>query len=291
MQLYALDASNKLVFARNAVKQIDYFCLECKGVVHLRGGVHRQKHFYHRHPSQDCRQSGKSMEHLQVQFHLQSILPTGESTLEHRFPEIRRIADVLWEPMKLIFEIQCSAISSVEVKARNADYASQGYQVIWVLHDSMYNQWRLTAAENALYEAPHYFTNIDAEGAGIIYDHFALRHHGLRKKIIPPLTVDLSQSKNLIEQSNLKLPLSIHNQRKNWPLCFVGDLIERILSDRDHPEIMEYLEKIELAEQHFTGETNRRDLGWTDSMKYFLEKWVLRPYLLGFQIILEKFCR
>ena len=52
-----------------------------------------------------------------------------------------------------MFEIQCSPITAREIEERNSDYQSLGYQVIWILHDSLYNKGRLTAAEYFLQEA------------------------------------------------------------------------------------------------------------------------------------------
>src|SRR5438105_4635558 len=121
MQLLARKSDGSLVLARNAKKQHPYECLECKGDVRLRGGLHRQLHFYHFEPSPFCRQHQKGMVHIQVQLHLQSLL--GEDCLlEHQMSEINRIADVAWPTKKVVFEIQFSPISAQEVKERNRDY-------------------------------------------------------------------------------------------------------------------------------------------------------------------------
>lgn len=274
MQLYALDSSQRLVFAKHAFKQQDYYCLECKATVHVRGGMHRQTHFYHCSPLKECRQHSKSMQHLQVQFYLQSLLPKKECTLEHRFPDIGRIADVLWETQKIIFEIQCSPISSAEVLARNADYAKKGYQVIWIFHDFQFNQWKLSSAENALHNSPHYFTNMDAHGNGMIYDLFSFYQNGLRKKITPPFTIHPNQPKTPANLSTLSNP--ILKQRQQWPVHFSGDVLDRFLNDLD-PTLHKISELTSLKQQF--------------SLRSFLDKWFLRPYFLAFQIILERFCR
>ena len=142
MQLFALDENDQLVPAQRAVRQRTYICLECGKNVRLRGGVHRQIHYYHIEPIRSCKLAGKSLIHLNVQFYMQSILPQGDSALEHRFPRIRRIADVVWISQKIVFEIQVSLITAEEVLQRNRDYLSQGYRVVWILHEKRYNKFQ-----------------------------------------------------------------------------------------------------------------------------------------------------
>ena len=104
MQLYALDKNSIVISAKNASKHDRYRCLECQSNLRLRGGIHRQNHFYHLDSKRICRQSGKSMEHLQVQLFLQSQLSlTDDCLLEKRFEEINRIADVFWVSKKIVF--------------------------------------------------------------------------------------------------------------------------------------------------------------------------------------------
>ncbi|MBA3285957.1 MAG: hypothetical protein H0U27_12990, partial [Nitrosopumilus sp.] len=128
MQLYAFDIESKLISAKNALRQIDYFCPECKGYLRLRGGLHRQDHFYHSDFTPTCRQSVKSAEHLHTQLYILSQLPEKKCFMERRFPEINRIADICWESKKIIFEIQCSPISVEEIQERNRDYQSAGFE-------------------------------------------------------------------------------------------------------------------------------------------------------------------
>lgn len=68
-------------------------------------------------------------------------------SVEKRFAHINRIADLVWEQKKVIFEIQCSFIEPKEVIARIKDYESIGYDVIWLLDDVKFNQTYLTKAE------------------------------------------------------------------------------------------------------------------------------------------------
>lgn len=191
MQLYAFDHSGEVIFSRHAQKKCNYTCMECSGTLRLREGEKRQLHFYHLKPSPSCRQSAKSAAHLQTQLYLQRTLPEGEVFLEYRFSDVNRIADVVWLPQKLVFEVQCSPLSKEEMEERMADYAKCGFQVIWIFHDKRYNQWRVSAVERGL--AKRYFTNIDGEGRGCIYDQWEYIERGVRKGKLRPLQVDVAR--------------------------------------------------------------------------------------------------
>ena len=267
MQLFALDSQDQLTSALKADKSQDYFCFECQGIVRRRGGPHRQPHFFHLGQTAHCHLSGKGMAHLQIQCRLAELL--GESVLEQRFPSIGRIADVAWISEGLIFEVQCSPISAEEIAARNSAYATLGFQVVWILHDRQFNQRKVSSAESFLADSIHYFSNMNANGQGIIYDQFDIKKRGRRLKKLPPLPVDLSQ------------PMKHESReiRTKWPLYFSGDLIDlhRRGSSRylDEMKFLQSVPKITLG---------RRCLG-------LFEKWVSRPYRLLFQMLLERSCR
>lgn len=74
-------------------------------------------------------------------------LANHDVSVEVRFTQINRIADLVWQQRKVIFEIQCSFIEPKEVLARIKDYESIGYDVIWLLDDAKFNQTYLTKAE------------------------------------------------------------------------------------------------------------------------------------------------
>lgn len=142
----------------------------------------------------------KGAEHRAVQHYLLNLLPKGEAAIEVAFKELNRIADVVWEKKKLIFEIQCSKVSGEEVKLRNRDYQSAGYKVVWILHDRRFNRQKLSSAEIALIDSPHYFTNINRFSSGIIYDQFDLKRGPFRYFRMEPLEVDLSKPAILLGQ-------------------------------------------------------------------------------------------
>ncbi|MFC2049496.1 competence protein CoiA [Chlamydiota bacterium] len=223
MQIYALDHASRLVHARTAERGVVYICPECSKEVRTRSGRVRQPHFYHLDAT-SCVLHGKSLIHLQIQCALQSMLSPEEIQLERRFPRIARIADVVWPAQKLIFEVQVSPISSLEVRARNRDYAQEGYQVVWILHDRRFNRSRVSGAEVALRFSPHYFTNMDALGKGIFYDqhaHFRFKRRQTRSHRFPV------RFKRLFPINPKQLPRHFPEERKRWPFSFEGDLFQK----------------------------------------------------------------
>jgi len=275
MQLFAYDDQKKVISASHANKQIDYFCLECAGIVRRRGGIHRHTHFYHLSSGKSCRQNGKSMEHLQVQFAIRNKISEEECLLEHPFLTINRIADVVWKTKGIVFEIQCSPITAQEVKERNQDYQSQGFRVVWILHDKRFNQRRLSAAEQFLLDQPHYFTNMDEEGCGIIYD----QHETIgikREKLWGPHPIDVAEYKEIQEkdQSQIKSWLIPRIKRE---IYFSGDLLSHFLSD---PSQFDFIKE----EEKPVTFTLRKAFN-------VIRHTFIRAYSLFFQVILERACK
>jgi competence protein CoiA len=291
VQLYANDEQGHLVWAGRAAKQCNYFCLECGSLVRLRGGLHRQNHFFHLEPQRSCHQSGKSMRHLQVQCALQRLLPQGEAQLEQPFPAINRIADVVWFPHRFIFEIQCSPISLEELEQRNLDYQKIGYQVIWIFHDQQFNRRRISAAEQAMRGLPHYFTNIDAEGNGFIYDQYDLSVRGVRRERLPPLPVDLSRPHYLtvnecsqIRDSSVPLPKVVTERLQRCQYYFEGDLVSCSLN----LDLEGYCEKVLACEAAYLEEgiiSKRGAFAWIGR---FFQTFIVTPYRILFQVLLER---
>lgn len=165
MQFYAFDGDD-LILASSAQKQKNYRCPECFNLLRARGGPHRQIHFYHLKTRSLCRQSKKTLTHLQIQWTVKSLFSSDEVVLEKSFPQVNRIADIFIEKYRMVIEIQCSPISAQEAEARNQDYRSLGLHPVWILHDKRYNRRHLSAAEHYLRQNPCYFTN----GKGLFYD-------------------------------------------------------------------------------------------------------------------------
>lgn len=277
MQLYACDDQDRLVSAAAAEKYCDYRCLECGALVRLRGGLHRRHHFFHLRSSSHCRQSAKSITHLQVQWRLQGLLPVADHALEYRFPKINRVADVVWFSERIIFEVQCSPITAKELLQRNYDYGAAGYFVVWILHEQCFNQRRMTASEMVLCDRLHYFTDINKEGEGIIYDQYGLIEKGKRRKLFNPLPVEIQQIKKTYLENKEYLPKLVQQRLQHRKIYFAGDLTDRWLSD---PQGILWQEINKLEGQF--------------SLKDEIIKWTVKlfvgPYMKVFHWLLEKAC-
>lgn len=277
MQLFAFNLHNQLVAAVHAEKHCDYICLECQKAVRLRGGRHRQKHYYHLQINQACSLHRKSMEHIQVQTYLYHLLPENDCVLECPFPTVSRIADVVWKSKKLIFEVQCSPITQEEVQNRCQDYRSCGYEIIWILHEKTFNRWKLCAAEVFLQDQTHYFTNMNKEGKGMIYDCYASIERGVRKKRMKSVEVQLNLP-TLLNESGKNLPQFLKKRLETWHLHFEGDLVTRFFN-----QAYDFQEIISIEQKNET-----KPLTWIQAAKYALYFCIMRPYRLVFQLFLEK---
>lgn len=222
---------------------------------------------------------------MQNQLFLFNLFPPGECQLEKRFPSISRVADVVWESKKLIFEVQCSEIYAAEVLARNKDYASQGYQVIWLLHDNRYNKRKLSSAEIVLEKFPYYYTNINKDGNGFVYDQIAFCDNGVRKHRHKSHVVDLRRPRKfdkILKESSL--PMQIATRLKNWPLCFEGDTLHR--SELSLEELENELQEAARIEKSLSNTPKE-----IFSIRHCFRKYVCRPYILILQMLLEKACK
>lgn len=276
MQLRAFTKKNEAIFAHQAAKQVDYACLECRGIVRLRGGFHRQKHFYHLCSSSNCRQHGKSMEHIQVQSFIQQIL--GKCCqLEFAFPSIGRIADCVWFDKKIVFEIQCSSIPQAEVQQRNKDYLSEGYRVVWILHEKKFNQRRLSAAEVWLADHPHYFTNIDSEGNGYIYDQYSRIFRGIQELLLDRVPVAIQAPYVELEGA---LPCFFEKRWRRWGLGFQGDWMDKAGKEDCRHLFLPIEEENAPSSPSFRSLTEKI---WRACLR--------RPYEIAFAYLLEKACR
>ena len=253
MQLVALDDGTP-VLAVNAEKSKDYTCPECLSSVRARGGPSRQIHFYHLSLPKHCRQHEKSQEHIQAQLKLLRAIGPAHAEMECPFPSIRRIADVAWSSKKLVFEIQCSPISLEEAKGRVKDYASMGYDVVWILHEKKFNQKNLSASEKYLREVPCYFTNIDKTGDGIVYDQFEVILEHQRRFKGPPLVIAPHHFSRLPSTAppDIALPQAIITRFTKWKCMVQGDLLHRLLRDDNFSQSMNRLLAMEKQTSEFS---------------------------------------
>ena len=279
MQLYALD-NKDLVLAQNAQKHKNYLCPECLNKVRVRSGPHRQIHFYHLSSNFFCNQHKKTLTHLQIQLSLHSQMPG--STIEKSFSQIHRIADVSWEEYGIVFEVQYSAISLAEIKARCSDYKKLGLSIVWILHDTRFNKRRMTNAEAFLRQNNAYYSNIDATGQVKIYDQFDICRNMIKIFKGPPLKVCLANP-NPLQRLDLKidLPQALQKRASNYIFYFKGDLIDRFLENTSNKNLQSMLK----LESHFLKKTKTKNN--FDSVFQFLKK----SYITFLNILLEKCIR
>lgn len=165
-----------------------------------------------------------SRSHTAIQHSIVKKLPEAE--IEKRFPQVGRIADVVYFPKKIIFEIQYSSISLSEVQKRNHDYNSLGFQVIWIMHDRHYNQKILKPAELYLRKNLSLYTSITPFGQGFFYDQLEFLHGNVRLYKSAPFQVD-----HLIPRNRPSLPRRFPKILKNrLPYYFVGDATHTLLA-------------------------------------------------------------
>ena len=235
MQIFALDKDKNHLLAEEALSGVDYYCPECGERLRLRAGTQRQHHFFHLEKNKLCRQNNKSLNHINLQYHIFQKLSKRKYKvgLEQYFPNIKRIADVCCPELKLIFEVQCSNITPQEIFERNLDYAKEGFNVVWILNDNkLYNKKGLTAAEKYLENLMHYYSNIDHDGNVNIYDQFEVVYEQRRYYRFYRHNIDISQVKKFDSMIHNK---SIGSRSKNWPFYFNNDLYDYLSKRSSSP--------------------------------------------------------
>lgn len=222
VQLYAYDEGGQEVIAHQALPQHKHFCRECHKEVRVRSGPFIRHHFFHLKSGTPCRLRERSPTHLEIQEKFLRLLPAGEVVLEKRFHAVNRIADVVWDAEKLIFEIQVSFITAAEVEARSKVYRSLGYEIVWILHETRFNNYRVTAAEHVLLDQPHYYTNINAQGEGHFYDQFSYHLGGKRAARLFRRPIKVACPLRTFTLPHL--PPTVKQHRQNWKISFQGDI-------------------------------------------------------------------
>lgn len=229
--------------------------------------------FFHLQPNRKCTQNKKTLAHLQVQLYFLKILE-NDCILEHRFSQISRIADVVWLSKKIIFEVQCSPISLEEIQNRNKDYASLGYQVVWILHEKRFNRHRASPVEVFLQRLPMYYTDINDNGNGGIYDQFFLMKRGYKRNITPRMPIDIGTVLDMAKMESV--PQKVASRIIAWPYCFKNDLSHFCM---ENPSYADHLAKLESQSQE--------KKQW---LKEALFNIFIRPYLSLFRTMLENAC-
>ena len=131
-----------------------FTCSECSGTLHLRRARGRSPHFVHMRATPACRLYSRAARHLEMQLSLKNWIPALE--VEYPFAGICRIADLYWKQEKIVFEIQCSPLSSAQVEARVADYGKLGIRIVWLLDDRLFFKRAYKDGEPQMRQAGYY---------------------------------------------------------------------------------------------------------------------------------------
>jgi competence protein CoiA len=284
MSLYAYE-DDILVYAVEAELRRTYACAGCRGRVRVRKGAARVPHFYHLSRSPSCRLYSKSEDHLLAQLFLQKHLPTGETFLEKPFPDILRVADIVWEPRKIVFEIQCSLLSAKEAEHRMKDYKTAGYQVVWILDDRIFNRRRVRAVEKLIRLTPCYYATLRRE-TPVFYDQFEIFYLETRIKKGHSLKVRIDRPYILPSFSweEERFPSQILKKTANANLYFQGDLIHRALLSEIIPAFAFSMENFRALERMSEAQAKRE----ASVFKKIFTKLVLEPLGLLLLFLLEK---
>jgi hypothetical protein len=214
---FAFNSQGLILSISRAQKGEAYTCIECKKILIPKLKA-KTPHFAHAKEGACRRGASVSRAHLSTQRFIQQKFPRGTCFLEHPFPKIGRIADVYIPSKKWVFEIQCSPMKSVELERRTEDYAQLGIRVIWILHTQRYTPERPNSLQKSLQHLPHYFSSIEKEGVGNIFDY----HPSTFLRL--PVNLALCKIRR-VAPFFPKHPLE-ELRRKKWGLSFQGDLLD-----------------------------------------------------------------
>jgi competence protein CoiA len=264
MPLYAFDDQNHIIFAPHAEPYRHYHCIECQTPVFKRTGRERQAHFYHKKSIKSCRLYSQSIDHLVMQTQLYGLNPA--LIIERPFERILRIADLCWEDKKIVFEIQCSPIEPYHVEKRMRDYAEEGYAVIWLLDDRLYNKKKMRISEPLVRSHGSYYFSL---AKGLVYDQFEVIHENERIARGPHLPIDMLKPLKARHFPKLRM----FNERKSQNY-FAGDLLDKTIR---YPK---YIERLQEYETQVVSRYQK-----TKTLAYQLKKcfyiaweWVIRHY-------------
>ena len=223
---------------------------------------------------------------MAVQLAIQAALPPGEALVEHPFIDFDRVADVLWEKQKVIFEVQCSLLNETEVQQRIEDYGKAGYRIVWILDDLLFNKRRLRPAEKLMRSFTSYYVQIRTQSTPIFYDQFEIFAGSKRKLRGHKLRVALASPKLLskIEWDLDCLPTQVQKKSIIGTLYFYGDLIYRSSMSHRFPLYLHSLLSLQALEIQY-----REVLKWENSFfRKLLLTCILEPLGLFFLWLAEK---
>jgi competence protein CoiA len=283
MALYAYDGK-KYIFAADAEGGILYQCLECHRPVKVRRVRNRISHFFHLKKSPYCRLYSKSEDHLFIQLQIQQLLPPETTQMECPLASICRIADLLWEKEKIVFEIQCSSIEISEAQNRISDYQKLGYKIVWLLDDRVFNKPFVRPAEAFLRNQTAYFFSFRKNQPASFYDQMEIIGERKRLRKGESLLIDLSKPTPVPSlEWPVDLPTQIQRRIKISEFYFPGDILHKAIQSPLNSATVLHLEKwrrleITLQTAHLPNSV----------FAQLFTQFVCRPYLKALEWLLEK---
>jgi Competence protein CoiA-like family len=117
-------------------------CPNCRGIVHVRGGIEKRIQIHFAHQKGECSWSTETetIRHLQgkvvLSEWLQKQFPSTQITLEKRLPEPNRIADIFVtfkDGRQWAIEFQCASLDIEEWNRRHKAYCEAGILDTWII--------------------------------------------------------------------------------------------------------------------------------------------------------------
>jgi competence protein CoiA len=197
---------------------------------------------------------------------------------------INRVADLLWEKKKLVFEIQCSTLYEAEAEARIKEYRNGGYEIAWILDDRIFNKHRLRPAEKFLRRHLAYFASVRRSAPSYFYDQFEIFHGEKRIKKGREIAIHLQHIQPLPSvRWPAELPSQIENRIPNSPWYFERDLIHRTLLSQRYPSYKLSLQNWRALEIHLQKVHRQPNV-----FKRFYVRFIRDPYLAFLDALLRR---
>ena len=148
--IYALNEQNERIKASDAEKGKRYLCpnVDCENRdLILKQGDIRIAHFAHK-SRKECLSEPERESHILGKKQLQSLLNLGDEFVEYYGIEGVR-PDILYGTYAI--EVQCSHITTKEVKRRNKIYTANGYTPIWIFLEDQFMSLKRTKESHMFY--------------------------------------------------------------------------------------------------------------------------------------------
>jgi len=118
------------------------YCPNCRGILHVRGGLKKRTQLHFAHQRGECAWSTEteSVRHVAgkivLSHWLRTLFPTALVTLEERLPEPNRIADVFVvhaDGTRWAIEFQCAPLDVEEWRHRHSAYRNAHMLDMWII--------------------------------------------------------------------------------------------------------------------------------------------------------------